>query len=78
MMGEVRARLGCAALALTLLLNLFPASVRAGSTQSCPQGALCSHEAAIGETHYDTLEEAAAAAVSGQTITLQTNVELEA
>lgn len=78
MMGEVRARLGCAALALTLLLNLFPTSVRAGSTQSCPQGALCSHEAAIGATHYDTLEEAAAAAVSGQTITLQTNVELEA
>lgn len=78
MMGEVRARLGCAALALTLLLNLFPASVRAGSTQSCPQGALCSHEAAIGTTHYDTLEEAVAAAVSGQIITLQTNVELEA
>lgn len=77
-MGEVRARLGCAALTLTLLLNLFPAPVRAGSTQSCPQGAPCSHEAAIGTTHYDTLEEAVAAAADGQTITLQTNVELEA
>lgn len=77
-MGEVRARLGCAALTLTLLLNLFPAPVWAGSTKSCPQGALCSHEAAIGTTHYDTLEEAAAAAADGQTITLQTNVELEA
>lgn len=77
-MGEVRARLGCAALTLTLLLNLFPASVRAGSTNSCPQGPLCSHEAAIGTTHYDTLEEAVATASDGQTITLQTNVELEA
>lgn len=76
-MGEVRARLGSAALALTLLLNLFPAPARAGSTEHCPQGALCPHEAVIGKTHYDTLEEAAAAAADGQTITLQTNVELE-
>lgn len=77
-MGEVRARLGCAALTLTLLVNLFPAAARAGSMQSCPQGTLCSHEAAIGTIHYDTLEEAVSAAAYGQTIILQTNVELEA
>lgn len=77
-MGEVRARLSCAALTLTLLLNLFPVTARADSTENCPNGTACTHEAAIGTTHYDTLEEAAAAAVSGQTIILHTNVELEA
>lgn len=77
-MGEVRARLGCAALTLTLLLNLFPATARAGSTDHCPYGNPCTHEASIGTTHYDTLEEAVSAAAPNQTITLQNNVELSA
>lgn len=56
-MREVRARLGCAALTLTLLLNLFPATAQAINSEYCPDGEPCTHEAAIGTTHYDTLEE---------------------
>lgn len=77
-MREVRARLGCAALTLTLLLNLFPATAQAISTEYCPDGEPCTHEAAIGTTHYDTLEEAVSAAEAYQTITLRNHVELSA
>ena len=77
-MREVRARLGCAALTLTLLLNLFPATAQAISSEYCPDGEPCTHEAAIGTTHYDTLEEAVSAAEAYQTITLRNHVELSA
>lgn len=41
----------------------------------CPGGANCKHEAAIGETHYDTLQEAIKGAKEGDTITLLKNLE---
>lgn len=77
-MREVRARLGCAALTLTLLLNLFPATAQAINSEYCPDGEPCTHEAAIGTTHYDTLEEAVSAAKAYQTITMRNHVELSA
>lgn len=77
-MGEVRARLGCAALTLTLLLNLFPDTAQAINSEYCPDGEPCTHEAAIGTTHYDTLEEAVSAAKAYQTITMRNHVELSA
>lgn len=77
-MREVRARLGCAALTLTLLLNLFPTTAQAINSEYCPDGEPCTHEAAIGTTHYDTLEEAVSAAKAYQTITMRNHVELSA
>ena len=37
-----------------LLLSLLVTSVSAGSFENCPGS--CSHQAAIGTTHYDTLQ----------------------
>ena len=48
----------------------------AAATETCPGG--CSHQAAIGTTHYDTLAEAAAAAKSGSTLTLLSDLTIDA
>ena len=55
-----------------LLLSLLVTTVSAASFENCPGG--CSHQAAIGTTHYDTLQEAVAAANAGATVTLLTDV----
>lgn len=58
-------------LTLCLLAGLLPATALASNTTSCPGGNSCKHEAAIGNTHYDTIGEAIDAAnktsVSGTT-----------
>ena len=62
----------CVALALTATTAL------AASNTDCPGGDACQHEAAIGSTHYDTLEEAIGEANtdSGCVVKLLTNVEI--
>ena len=58
-----------------LLLSLLVTTVSAASLENCPGG--CSHQAAIGTTHYDTLQEALEAADAGTTVTLLTDVTTE-
>ena len=60
-------------LALAMVLSLMPAAFAATGT-ACPGGESCTHEAAIGETHYDTLKEAMNAATIGSTVKLLKNV----
>jgi len=62
-------------LALTLcglLLCLQMVTVFAVPLENCPGD--CAHLAAIGTTHYDTLDEAIAAAAEGSTITILTDI----
>lgn len=59
--------------ALAMVLSLMPAAFAATGT-ACPGGESCTHEAAIGETHYDTLKEAMNAATIGSTVKLLKNV----
>ena len=51
-----------------MLLSLLSATALANSTDTCT--GTCAHEAAIGTTHYDTLEEAVTAAQTDDTIYL--------
>ncbi len=55
-----------------LLLSLLVTTVSAAPYDNC-SGA-CSHQAAIGAIHYDTLQEAIAAANAGAAVTLLTDV----
>ena len=55
-----------------LLLCLLVTTVSAASVEDCPGD--CRHQAAIGTTHYDTLEEAITAAKEGSVITLLTDI----
>ena len=62
-------------LALTLcglLLCLQMVTVFAVPLENCPGD--CTHLAAIGTTHYDTLEEAITAAAEGSTVTILTDI----
>lgn len=63
-------------LALCMICTLLPAIALAENTDSCPGGSDCTHQAAIGTTHYDTLTEAISAAGSGTTVTLLNDVTL--
>ena len=45
-------------LALCLIVGMIPVAASANSTTDCPGGDTCPHAAAIGDTHYDTLQEA--------------------
>ena len=58
----MKRRLMGAFLALVMLLSLLPVTAFAGSTSTCSGGGDCSHEAAIGSTHYGTIGEAIDAA----------------
>ena len=49
-------------LTLCLLAGLLPATALASNTTGCSGGNSCKHEAAIGNTHYDTIGEALRAA----------------
>ena len=54
--------------AMCLLLCLLPVCAYAAPVENCPGG--CTHQAAVGTTHYDTLNEAVSAAAEGSTVTL--------
>ena len=45
-------------LALCLIVGMIPVAASANSMTDCPGGDTCTHTAAIGNTHYDTLQEA--------------------
>ena len=45
-------------LALCLIVGMIPVAASAGSMTDCPGDDTCTHAAAIGDTHYDTLQEA--------------------
>ena len=45
-------------LALCLIVGMIPVAASAKSMTDCPGGDTCTHAAAIGDTHYDTLQEA--------------------
>ena len=62
--------------AVLIMISLLTVAVSAASAENCPGG--CSHQAAIGATHYDTLEEAIAVAKAGGTVTLLTDTVLTA
>jgi hypothetical protein len=66
----MRKRMLAAFVSLCLLLTLFPAAALAAGVEDCPGDETCTHEAAIGTTHYDTLAEAVAAASSDGTSTV--------
>ena len=57
-------------LALCLIVGMIPVAASANSTTDCPGGDTCPHAAAIGNTHYDTLQEAVEAVQDKGTITL--------
>ena len=57
-------------LALCLIVGMIPVAASADSTTDCLGGDTCTHAAAIGDTHYDTLQEAITVASPGQTIKL--------
>ena len=70
-------RLISALLAMAMVLSMTPFAW-AASEENCTNGESCTtHEAAIGATHYDTLEEAITAANADETVTLLTNADVE-
>ena len=62
-------------LALCLIVGMIPVAASANSTTDCPGGDTCPYAAAIGNTHYDTLQEAITAASPGQTIKLCNDID---
>ena len=59
-----------------LLLSLLVTTVSAAAFEDC--SGECTHQAAVGTTHYDTLQEAVEAANAGATVTLLTDLDTEA
>ena len=57
-------------MALAMILSLLPMTALAADGTACAGGEDCTHVAAIGDTHYDTLAEAVEAAQDGQTVDL--------
>ena len=72
----MKRQLSALAIVLCFAVSLLSVTALAVSTDNCT--GTCAHEAAIGTTHYDTLEEAVTAAQTGDTIYLLNNVTLEA
>ena len=62
-------------LALCLIVGMIPVAASANSTTDCLGGDTCTHAAAIGNTHYGTLQEAITAASPGQTIKLCKDID---
>ena len=62
-------------LALCLIVGMIPVAASANSMTDCPGGDPCTHAAAIGNTHYDTLQEAVEAVQDKGTITLLQDTE---
>ena len=63
-------------LAFCLIASLCVVGAAAGSMEDCPGGSDCTHEAAIGNVHYDTLKEAFEHVEDGETIKLLGDVTL--
>ncbi len=59
-----------------LMISLLTVAASAATVENCPGG--CLHQAAIGTTHYDTLEDAITAAKAGGTVTLLADTSLSA
>ena len=78
-MIKLKRRIGSAFLACMMLLSLLPITAFAGKTADCSGGDSCTHEAAIGSTHYDTIGEAIDAAnnASGSTVKLLKDATLK-
>ena len=62
-------------MALAMILSLLPATALAADGTACAGGEDCTHVAAIGDVHYDTLAEAVDAVADGQTIDLLRTAE---
>ena len=60
-------------ISMAMIVAMIPVGVFADTTENCT-AENCSHQAAIGTTHYDTLQEAIDAAVENSTIKLINNV----
>ena len=71
----MKKRLLAGLMCLCLLVGLLPATALAAGVTDCPGGDGCNHEAAIGNTHYDTLKEAMNAATLDSTVQLLRDVE---
>ena len=63
-------------LVMSLVFCPLTATGLAAGVADCAGGDSCSHMAAIGNTHYDTLQDAVDAASAGETVTLLSNMEL--
>ena len=61
-------------LCLAMALSLLPTAALAEEATGCVGGETCNHQAAIGTTHYSTLQEAVDAATAGQTVKLVADV----
>ncbi len=59
-------------LSLCMVMSLIPMTALATEAKDCPGGNGCTHAAAIGSTHYDTLS----AAISAVTDGTETNIQL--
>ena len=66
-------------LIMSMVCTFLPVSAMAAEAEDCPGGEACSHVAAIGTTHYDSLQEAfkAVTAEEQTTITLLNSTTLE-
>ena len=53
-------------LCLAMALSLLPTAALAEEATGCVGGETCNHQAAIGTTHYSTLQEAVNAATEGR------------
>ena len=62
-------------LALTMVLSLLPTDVLASAGEGCTDEN-CTHVAAIGDMHYDSLQDAIDAAQNGATVKLLNNIDL--
>ncbi|WP_368043643.1 hypothetical protein, partial [uncultured Flavonifractor sp.] len=62
-------------MALAMILSLLPVTALAADGTTCAGGEDCTHVAAIGDVHYDTLAEAVDAVADGQTIDLLRTAE---
>ncbi len=71
----MKRKLLAVSLALCLIVGMIPVAASANSTTDCPGGDTCPHAAAIGNTHYDTLQEAVEAVQDKGTITLLQDTE---
>ena len=71
----MRKRFLALVLAAAVVISALP-STAAASQDDCDSGN-CTHEAAIGTTHYDTLQAAVDAAGSGETVTMLRDVSYE-
>ena len=71
----MKKRLLSALLSLCMMLTMVPAAF-AASVPDCPGGDSCTHAAAIGDVHYDTLQEAFDAAQNDDTVALLRNVAI--